>query len=681
MNVKWSHHIAVGIAALCWVAPVQAAGSQGQRGSQGQVEKRMQQKWLSEHSGAPFSFTYNGASSESLLPQWRQKTSRSALDANRTQLSRTWTEPKTGLVVRCDAIEYHDYPAVEWVLHFTNTSKQDTPIIENIQALDAKLPGSPQGFILHRALGESNSAQSFAPVDDTILPTDTQARVFAPNEGRSSDGNMPYYNVDWHTGGVAVAIGWAGQWAAGFQPMPGGALRVRAGQQLTHFLLHPGETVRTPRIALVFWDGGSPVRGSNLFRQLMMAHDYPRRNGQTVFAPICGTVGYAAPDGSYEKPHLDAIQALSQTGVEVFWSDMDPQQWYPGGFPNGTGTWDVDLAKYPHGLKPVGDAVRAAGMKYLLWFEPERVHFGSKIDKEHPEWVMKPQGEWSQLFRLGDPVARKWLTDYIDVQITAAHVSWLRWDFNIGPLGFWHRNDAPDRQGITEIQHIEGLYAMWEELQRRHPGLLIDICASGGRRLDMETLRYGIPLWHSDLQVSSDSPGFVAANQLQNGGLFPWLPMHGCGDFGLEPSYSFRSGMTSGNIFAVYDPQKWNAATPETEAGVKRSVAIYRKLRPYMLGDFYELFPHDASEKVWYGYQFHRPSTKDGYALLFRRERCADAQQTVHLQGIDPGALYEVSYEDAPGKRLVRGDALRAYPVEVSAKPGSAILYYRKKGL
>ena len=639
----------------------------------------MQQHWLSEHS-TPSSFTYGGVSSATLLPQWRQKTFRHALDADRTQVSRTWTDPRTGLQVRSDAIEYQDYPALEWVTHLTNTGSQDTPVVENVQALDITLPASPQGFVLHRALGESNSAQSFAPVADTILPTDTQTRSFAPNEGRSSDGEMPYYNVDWHGGGMALAIGWAGQWEAGFYPLPGGALRVRAGQQLTHFLLHPGETVRTPRIALVFWDGDDARRGSNLFRRLMMAHDYPRQNGQTVFAPICGSVAYTAADGSYEQPHLDAIKALSQAGVEVFWSDMDPQQWYPGGFPNGTGTWDVDLSKYPHGLKPIGDATRTAGMKYLLWFEPERVHPGTKIDKEHPEWVMKAKGEWSQLFRLGDPEARKWLTDTIDVQITAARLSWLRWDFNVPPLGFWRRNDAPDRQGITEIQHVEGLYAMWQELQRRHPGLLIDICASGGRRLDMETLRYGIPLWHSDMQVNSNTPGFAAANQLQNGGLFQWLPMQGCGDFDVEPSYAFRSGMTSGNVFTSYDPKAW--ANPETEAGVKRSVAIYHKLRPFMLGDFYPLFPHNASDKVWYGYQFHRPKTNDGYALLFRREQCTDARQTVPLQGIDPSTLYEVSYEDTPGKSLVRGEALRAYPVEISAQPGSAILYYRavKKG-
>jgi len=42
--------------------------------------------------------------------------------------------------------------------------------------------------------------------------------------------------------------------------------------------------------------------------------------------------------------------------------------------------------------------------------------------------------------------------------------------------------DTPDRQGMTEIRYVEGLYEMWDELRAKHPGLLIDNCASGGRR-------------------------------------------------------------------------------------------------------------------------------------------------------------------------------------------------------
>lgn len=624
----------------------------------------------------PFSFTYDGKPSADLLTKWAATHQTRRLDEQRLEHLATYTHSETGLVVTCTAIEYNDLPAVDWMLEFRNQGNANTPIIENIKALDVQLNDSAgKVCTLHYSYGERNSAESFAPIEKVLQPEDDQPMLLAAAGGRSSDGYMPFFNVQSPTGGQAIAVGWSGQWEARFQRTDQGALHIQAGQQLTHLTLHPGEAIRTPRILLARWQGTDAIRGNNLIRQALLAHYLPRRNGKPVYSPICASVNWTAPDGTYEGPHLEVLPALAERGIEVFWSDMDPQQWYPIGFPNGTGTWEPDPAKYPRGLKPIGDAVRAAGMEYLLWFEPERVHGGSRIDKEHPEWVMKPAGEWSQLFALHDPAARRWLTDYIDVQITQARLGWVRWDFNIEPLGFWRRQDPPDRQGITEIRHVEGLYAMWDELRSRHPGLVIDNCASGGRRIDLESCKRGLPLWHSDMQCSGKPS--LAADQLQNAGLFRWIPMHGCGNFAYEPSYAFRSAMTAGNILAPSNAKgRVSTADADTAETVKRTVAIYHKVRPYMLGDFYPLFSHDASEKVWFGYQFHRADLGTGMAILFRREQ-ADKTATVHLRGADPQKKYEVSFEDTPTTRQMSGGELSALSVEIDSAPGSAIVYYR----
>lgn len=624
----------------------------------------------------PFSFVYGGRSSGDLLPGW--KITRRTASVGRDMAERVLTcfDPGSGLRVVCTVRQYRDFPAVEWVVHLTNTGKADTPIIEQIRPLDVSIGGSARGGVtVHHSLGESNSGRSFTPVEDALGPQKPGPLVLAPDGGRSSNGRMPYFNLAWPGGGIAAAVGWSGQWEADFAFDGSGDFRVRAGQQLTHLKLHPGETIRTPRILFLFWDGADPIRGNNLFRQTVMAHYMPRRNGELVLSPICASVNWADEDGNYERPHVSVMQTFAERGIEVFWSDMDPQQWYPKGFPEGTGTWEPDPVKYPNGLKPVGDAAKAAGLGYLLWFEPERVHPGTKIALEHPEYVMGAEGEWSQLFRLHDERARRWLTNLIDVQITSAGINWLRWDFNIDPLGFWRRNDTPDRQGITEIRHIEGLYAMWDDLRRRHPGLVIDNCASGGRRIDLETGMRGLPLWHSDMQCSGPKP---AADQLQNAALYRWVPMHGCGNFAYEPSYVFRSAMTAGNILVAGNSKgRLAAGDSETNDSVRKTVAIYKKLRPYMTGDFYPLLPHDESETAWYGYQFDNPDTKAGYAILFRREKCENSSTAIALRGVDDKARYEISFEDAAGSRIVSGRELSALDVEVPSAPGSAIVYYK----
>ena len=82
--------------------------------------------------------------------------------------------------------------------------------------------------------------------------------------------------------------------------------------------------------------------------------------------------------------------------------------------------------------------------------------------------------------------------------------------------------DAPDRVGMAEIQHITGLYAFWDELLARHPGLIIDNCAGGGQRIDLETIARSVPLWRSDRQCWPFDP---IAMQTQTQGLAPWIPL------------------------------------------------------------------------------------------------------------------------------------------------------------
>lgn len=811
-----------------------------------QDEMTIVRQWIAERldkekqKAQPFSFVFNGTPSEKLLEAWQREATTRKLDDQRTEHILKYSDPGSGVLVRCIGIAYNDFPAVEWILELENVGKQNSPIIEQIMPLDLDINNpNPIEFILHHSLGEYNSAQSFAPIDDVLQPYSNL--VLYPRGGRSSDGHMPYFNVEWEKQGMVIVIGWSGQWQTTFSRPKENTAKVQAGMQVTHLSLLPGEKIRTPRILLVFWSGDDDIRGNNLFRQLLIAHYLPKRHGKVVIAPICGSVNEVDPDGSYEGPHVRIMQPLAKGGIEVFWSDMDPQHWYPIGFSDGTGTWEPDPMKYPRGLKPIGDAAHAAGLQYLLWFEPERVAPGTRIDKDHPEWVMKRKGEKHGLFKLFDPSARAWLIDYIDAQITSAQLDWLRYDFNIEPLEFWRLNDAPDRQGITEIHYIEGLYALWDELKARHPGMIIDLCASGGRRNDLEALMRGIPLWHSDMQCFGPNP---SAEQLQNGGLFRWIPFHGTAAFDYEPSYAFRSAMTTGNIFCSpppdrimqryreketayfeskgielhpwyfagpfqktgidpfhhpFKPEKridlnqkfgndvvgwiakpeWttaaiyrfaekdssayyvyrtidaqNAVTcpaylgsddgirvwlnerliyeknidrplseasdfvelrfrkgenrllikivnhlkrtgfyfsmfmldqrdrildtafPETEAAVKRSVVIYQKVRPYMMGDFYPLFPHDPGEAVWYGYQFHRPDLDAGMAIVFRRKDSPDESKEIILHGIDEKTKYEVVDQDSGAKTMLNGRS--PIRIEIREKPGAIILFYSK---
>jgi len=126
----------------------------------------MKNAWYKEHfsdgrSSLPFSFTYDGQPSAALLAAWPVKVADEQLDAHRTRRTITWADPKTGLEVRCVAVDYADYPAVEWAVWFKNTGTADTPILENIQGLDVQFEreAADPEFVLNGIKGDSESAE------------------------------------------------------------------------------------------------------------------------------------------------------------------------------------------------------------------------------------------------------------------------------------------------------------------------------------------------------------------------------------------------------------------------------------------------------------------------------------------------------------------------------------------
>jgi len=136
--------------------------------------------------------------------------------------------------------------------------------------------------------------------------------------------------------------------------------------------------------------------------------------------------------------------------------------------------------------------------------------------------------------------------------------------------------------------------------------------------------------------------------------------------------------MTTGNILCAGDKDGLATANPNKAEDVKRTVAIFKKVRPYMLGDFYPLFPHVEAEGVWYGYQFHRADLDAGIAIVFRRTASKETSRVIGLHDIVASAHYEVENHDTGKKVVVTGKQLSSYQLEIEAAPGSAILFYKR---
>ena len=613
-------------------------------------------------SALPISFVYGGRSSDELLAEWPRKTDSRKLDSARTEHSMAWTDARTGLEVRCVAVEYSDFPAAEWTVYFKSTGQANTPILENVQGLDAKFERSADGeFVLHGNKGDWCAPQSYEPYEITLGPRSNNR--FGPDGGRPTNGpkGWPYFSLEMPGGSMIFAIGWPGQWACSFTRDGERGLRVVAGQQTTHLLLKPGEEIRTPLMAALFWQGTDRVRAQNLWRRWLMAHNVPRLNGQPP-PPMMQMQCYRTFEKGGEKDLFDTVREFNQANikVELCWRDAG---WYPckGSWPN-TGTWEIDPERYPKGFRPFSDWLHGQGKKLIVWFEPERVgDRESWLGKNHPDWLLG-----GTLLNLGHPDAWKWLVEHIDKMLTEQGIDYYRQDFNMDPLGNWRGNDTPDRRGMTENQHVRGYLAFWDELRRRHPGLLIDSCASGGRRNDLETLRRSVPLLRSDFQFGHEA---TMPNQGHTYGISSWIPYYGSGCY-FTDTYSARSYIMPCSGYGG------------TNAETKRAYDECRRVSPFMLGDYYPLTAYSIRPEDWIAWQFDRAELGGGVVQAFRREKNESAAQVLRLSGLKPSTKYEVTDLDGGAPKKMTGKELmeNGLTVEIKTKPGSAVILYKKKG-
>ena len=563
----------------------------------------------------PFSFVYGGRHSAALLPGWTRTQTTARLDSRRTRHTLGLSDPVTGLAVVCEAICYSDYPAIDYVLRFGNTGAKDTPELTGILPLDLRVRLNPRETPrVHYSRGGGNS-----PEDYRLFHAELEkGKPFslAAAGGRSSNTHMPWFNLQWDGGGLIAAIGWSGQWKA--DVVRGDGLELRAGMEDAGFVLHPGETVRTPRIVLVPWAGGDLFRSYNINRHLMLDRYMPRVNGEPVFPPISKNTAYDELELSPWKSNhglknqLDIVEAARSLGIEHYWLDA---YWFKDYFPTGVGNWrfpvgDSVRESFPGGLKPLADAVHKAGMKFILWFEPERVHPGTYIDREKRAWTLRLPGSEQSLFHLAGGEASRWITEYVIESLKTFDVDVCRIDFNIDPLPYWRQADALGRKGMTEIGHIQNLYRMWDEILASKPGIWIDNCASGGRRIDIETSARSLPLWRSDFNDTprrrTEEIGAIA-DQVMTMGLSLYVPLHSGPVWRPEPYY-WRSAMSAGN--AVYwdiRPDKTTGRYDFDRDMLRQGIAELKALRPYYLGDYYPLTDLGPDPKAWAAYQYIRP--------------------------------------------------------------------------
>ena len=661
------------------------------------VARTLDEQRLEQAIHPPLSFRLGGKSSTEFFTIGRRELSVTEPVPGERVCVVCYRDAASGMTCRIEARQFSDFSAVEWIAYFANESDQESPLLEDVRALDLAWP-SPAPARLHCARGSDERPDDFEYVVEslgTVRGDLRTVRLDSGSDGRSSVSWLPFMNLESATDGLVVAIGWSGQWSAEIgREAKTGAMCLCAGMDGVSLRLRPGESIRTPRILLLHWQG-EPVTGNNLLRRYILAHCAPRCDGRTVEAPAC----IATWGGQPTPQHQACIERLAAQNLkyDCYWVDAG---WYgtaatpcPDVFSGEwwkVGDWRVNRHYHAQGLKPLSDAVHAAGMKLLLWLEPERALHGTPITLEHPEWFLskgtgpRQDGE-PLLLDLGHPDARHWAVDTVASLMAKDGVDWYRQDFNMSPMPFWQAHDEPERQGLSQIRHIEGLYAFWDELRRRFPGLIIDNCASGGRRIDLETVSRSFPLWRSDYGcfAEADPNGL----QVHAAGLTCWVPIHAGGSV-CPPgdTYHYRSNLSAALVEAglCNDATRLDDLTAGTStypwAWDRQMLADFYRARPFFSGDFYPLTAITPEPTAWLAYQLHRPDLDAGLVVAFRRAQSPHPAAVFRLKGLAPGGRYRFEDGDSGKQRSFASGKLTKTGLLVSLpEPRSCcLLFYQK---
>lgn len=278
-------------------------------------------------------------------------------------------------------------------------------------------------------------------------------------------------------------------------------IRVMSGISPHNFnwILKDGESFETPEAVLTFSDRGLNTL-SHHFHDFVN-HHIVRGPFREMGRPVLMNNWEATFFDFNEKKLLSLAKEASKIGVELFVLD---DGWFGrrDDDTRGLGDYEVNRKKLPRGLRGLASKVKALGMDFGLWVEPEMVNQDSDLYRAHPEYAVKIKGRVPSYGRnqlvldLCQEEVRTYIVESVNDVLEGSGISYVKWDMNRN-LTDMH-SDSVAHQGMFFHSYVLGLYDILRQVTESNPDILFESCASGGNRFDLGMLSFMPQTWASD---------------------------------------------------------------------------------------------------------------------------------------------------------------------------------------
>jgi len=455
-------------------------------------------------------------------------------------------------------------------------------------------------------------------------------------------------------------LAWSGNSRVGVDRLPDGRAVVQLGELLHpgEIVLAPGDSYRTPPLVVVHSTDGM-CRASRQFHALVHGRAGRRERVRPVVLNTWEAVYFDHDFGTLAS----LAERAAGVGVERFVLD---DGWFGGRRDDtaGLGDWWVSPDAHPAGLGPLIERVRALGMEFGIWVEPEMVNPDSDLFRAHPEWVLADRayepvlGRNQLVLDIARPEAYAEILMRLDALLTGHDIAFVKWDMN--------RNHAQatgaDGRAGTHAQTL-ALYRLLDELRDRHPDVEIETCSGGGARIDLGILARTDRVWTSDCNDALERQTIqrYASTLIPPGVMGAHVGPPRAHTTGRTQSLAFRAATALFGHFGI----EWNllSVTDQELAELAAWVALHKRFRELLHGGDVLRVDHDDPHAIVHGVlASDRTSALLAYVQLTTSQ--ALAPRPVRIPELVPDLRYRISLIDTPGTTSAGWVTRGAMPIQ-----------------
>lgn len=478
----------------------------------------------------------------------------------------------------------------------------------------------------------------------------------------------------------AGALAWSGNYKITFEIDEHSRLNVVSGMNdfASTYYLEKDESLTTPEMVWTYSNAGSGQASRNLhnwIRQYNMTH------GNQLHDIVLNSWEGAYLDFD-EKTLTDMMDDAANIGVETFVLD---DGWFGNKYPRNTdhqglGDWQTNRQKLPHGIDYLAQYAVSKGLKFGIWIEPEMVNPKSELAERHPEWIVKSgkrdliEMRQQLLLDMSNPEVQDFVVKTFDEVVALSDkISYIKWDANRYVANFGSEYLPKDKQSHFWIKYMKGLYSVYDRIRAKYPDIAIQLCSSGGGRLDMGALKYHDEFWTSDNTCAIDRIFIQYSTNLFYPSIATAAHVSAARNHqtGLIIPLKFRFDVAMmGRLGMELQPKQMSDEEKQFAAA---AIQTYKVIRPTIqLGDLYRL--KNPYEGYGWASQMHVAKDKKQavlFAFSLKFHTRTHFFQT-RLKGLDPNKLYKITELNKQGNGTFHNDGT-VYPGDYLMNAGISL--------